>query len=359
MFDCKPDGEVSMTITIGERVVGPGNPAYIVAEIGLNHNGDLDLAYRTIIAAKEAGADAVKFQNYRTEDFVADRDLTYSYTVDGTKVTERVYEMFKRVELSPSMLSAIADHCRKVGVDWHATPTNIDGVSQLVKAGVGVLKNGSDYLGHLPLVEAMAQTDLPVVLSTGMATLSDIEDAVKTVRISGNTKLIILHCTSQYPTPAPEANVRRVPTLARTFGCLSGFSDHTEGSAAALGALAFGAVWIEKHFTLDKSLPGPDHAFSADPEEFKAYVGDLRFLEAALGSSEIRLSEKEEQARIAHRLSCATARELPVGSILSMDNIQFVRPGTGFPPKHRSMLIGRKLKRALSIGTILTTNDFE
>jgi N,N'-diacetyllegionaminate synthase len=349
----------SKQIHIGNRLIGDGQPAYLVAEIGTNHNGDLDLARRTIDAAKAAGADAVKFQNYRTDDFIADKTLTYTYEGKDGPVTENLYEMFKRVELGEEQLVRISEHCAAAGIDWHSTPTSMSGVKTLTDLGVPVLKNGSDYLGDLDLIEGMGKTGLPVVLSSGMATMSDIDDAVRCFRRTGNDQLILLQCTSQYPTPAEEANIRRVRSLADAFGCLPGFSDHTAGFAASVAAVTLGAVWIEKHFTLDRSLPGPDHAFSSDPDEFAELAAAVRFTEVALGESAIVLSEREEEARSQHRLSCSAARDLAPGHKITQADIRYVRPGSGIPPRDAHLILGRRLAREISAGRHIRVEDLD
>ncbi|MEX0955327.1 MAG: N-acetylneuraminate synthase family protein [Rhizobiaceae bacterium] len=349
----------SRQLQIGDRLIGEGHPAYLVAEIGTNHNGDLDLARKTIDAAKAAGADAVKFQNYHTDDFIADRTLTYTYDGKDGPVTENLYEMFKRVELGQEQLARISEHCAVTGIDWHSTPTSMSGVKTLTDLGVSVLKNGSDYLGDLDLIEGMGNTGLPVVLSSGMATMADIDDAVRCFRRTGNDQLILLQCTSQYPTPADEANIRRVRSLADAFGCLSGFSDHTAGIAASVAAVTLGAVWIEKHFTLDRSLPGPDHAFSSDPDEFAELAAALRFTEVALGQSAIVLSEREVGARTQHRLSCSAARNLAPGHRLAQADIRYVRPGSGIPPRDAHLILGRRLAKEVPAGRHILLDDLD
>lgn len=346
-------------IDIGRRRVGLGSAAYIVAEIGINHNGDLDLATRTIEAAHAAGADAVKFQNYRTEDFISDRSLTYAYGPPGSVKVEAQYDLFKRNELDVAQLAKLREHCARVGIGFHSTPTSEEGIQALVKLGVPVLKNGSDYLTHLPLVRAMGRTGLPTVISTGMATLAEVDDAVREFRATGNTQVILLHCTSAYPTPMPEVNLRRVRALASAFGCLSGFSDHTEGASAAIAAATLGACWIEKHFTLDKALPGPDHRFSADPAELRALVAGVRGVEQALGTSAIGPTASEVEARRGFRLSCVAARPLRAGHAIALDDLAYRRPGTGHPPKEAPLLVGRTLGRDVPAGHVLAGDDFE
>lgn len=348
---------MSAPVRIDGRLVGPGAPAYLVAEIGLNHNGDMELARRTIDAAREAGADAVKFQSYRTEDFVSDRTLTYSYTSGGRTVTESQYDMFKRCELDEADLAALAAHCAERGIGFHSTPTSADGVRALVALGVGVLKNGSDYLGHLPLVTAMGESGLPTVLSTGMATVEEIDEAVAAFRATGNAQLILLHCTSQYPTPAADVNLAAMTSLAERYGCLTGFSDHTDGAWAAAAAVARGACWIEKHFTLDRELLGPDHRFSADRAAFGAMVEAVRYVERALGSPAIGPTDGEQASRSAFRLSCVAARALPSGHRLSADDIAFRRPGDGLRPAEQPSLLGRTLVRDLAPGEPIRRED--
>ena len=327
-------------IQIGDRHVGPGKPCFVVAEIGINHNGDLDLAKRTIAAAAEVGADSVKFQNFRADDFVSDKSLTYEYTSQGKTVIETQYEMFKRYELGFDALHELKSYCDSLGLIFHSTPTSLAGIKTLVDIGTPVLKNGSDYLTHLPLIQAMGQTGLPTVLSTGMATLAEIASAVQAFRETGNEQLILLHCVSSYPTPAGDVNLRKISSLAAAFGCPIGFSDHTEGVVAALAACVLGACWVERHFTLDKNLPGPDHSFSADPTEFRNLVNAIRTMEQCLGDSQVGPTTKELADRQDYRLSCVTAQALPAGHVLTENNIAFQRPGTGIPPAHSYLLVG-------------------
>lgn len=349
-----------MRVNIGQRRVGHDAPCYVVAEVGINHNGDMGLARKAIIAAKQAGADAVKFQNYRTEDFLSDRSLTYRYLSQGREVEESQYDMFKRCEFDRGRLAELARCCADVGVDFHSTPTGEDGIADLLALGAPVLKNGSDFLTHLPLVRAMGRTGLPTVLSTGMATLAEIDDAARAFRETGNDKLILLACTSRYPTPAAEVHLRRIPSLARAFGCPVGFSDHTEGTAAAVGAVALGACWVEKHFTLDRDLPGPDHRFSSDPQEFAALTRSIRFLEEALGSSRIEPTAAEASSRAGFRLSCVAARALPQGHRVEPEDVVFRRPGSGVRPDDaQTLVIGRRLTQNLMAGQMFGPEHFE
>ena len=345
-------------IKVGNRIIGIGSRCFIAAEIGINHNGDVELAKRMIDAAADAGADAVKFQNYRTEDFVSDRAPTYEYVSQGRKVIESQFDMFKRCELRSGDFLALARHCESRGVVFFSTPTSEAGIADLVRAGAPLLKNGSDYLVHLPLIRAMARSGLPTVLSTGMATIGEIEDAVTAFREAGGRELILLHCTSAYPTPDQDANLRKIPTLASTFGCHVGFSDHTWGTVAAAGAVSLGACFIEKHFTINRDLPGPDQRFSSDPAEFRALVNTVRRVEACLGTPVVGPTESEAQGRSNYRLSCVAATDLASGRVLLPEDIAFRRPAGGMPPKLVEKLHGRRLASAVKIGHAFSEADF-
>jgi len=342
---------------VGTRKVGPGAPCFLVAEIGINHNGDMDLARKMIDAAARAGADAVKFQNYRTEDFISDRSLTHEYVSQGRTVVESQYDLFKRCELRRTALLELKKFSDDRGAIFHSTPTSEEGIRDLVEIGAPILKNGSDYLTHLPLIRLMGKTGLPTVLSTGMATTEEIDDAVRAFRETGNDRLILLHCTSSYPTQPADANLLRIPVLTETYRCLAGFSDHTEGVEAAVGAVALGACLIEKHFTLDKNLPGPDHRFSADPAEFEALVKAVRRMEQFLGDSRLGPTKGETQGRLAYRLSCVAARPLPDGHVVTEHDLAFCRPGTGLPPDQAPSLIGRRLKHNVAQGEVIRLGD--
>ncbi len=345
-------------IRIGDRIVGPGRPCLIAAEVGLNHNGDFDLAVDLIDAAVHAGVDAVKFQNYRTEDFLSDRSLTYRYRSQGRDVEESQWEMFKRCEMPDDWLRKLRGYCEGRQLLFFSTPTGAAGVAALVEAKASMVKNGSDCLGHAPLVQAMARSGLPTILSTGMATLAETDEAVRTFHSAGGRDLILLQCTSAYPTPAGDVHLRKLPALAAAFDCPVGLSDHTQGYVAAVGAVALGACFLEKHFTLDRNLPGPDHWFSADPAEMAEYVAAVRTLEQNLGTSAIGPTRAEAEARRGYRLSCVAARPLQAGETLAADDLAFRRPGTGLPPGAAEWIVGLTLTRDVSPGHVFQTADF-
>jgi N,N'-diacetyllegionaminate synthase len=345
------------TIPVGTRGIGPDETCFIAVEVGLNHNGDPDLAHKMVDAAASAGADAVKFQNFRTEDFISDRSVTYTYVSAGESVTESQWDMFKRYELSADVWGELRDHCAERGVVFFSTPTSEEGVDELERLGSPLIKNGSDYLGHLPLIRRMARSGIPTVLSTGMATLDEVRAAVEAFREAGGEDLVLLHCTSSYPTPPQEANLRQIPALAAEFGVPVGFSDHTDGWLAAAASVAVGSCFLEKHFTLDRDLPGPDHRFSSDPAELRALVDAVRTAETMLGTGEVGYAPSEELGRRDYRLSCVAAADLKAGHVLIEADVEFRRPGTGVPPGEVETLLGRALARDVETGEALGLRD--
>lgn len=345
-------------INVANTLVGPDAPCFITAEIGINHNGDMELAERMILAAAEAGADAVKFQNYHTEDFITDRSLMLDYLSCDVAVREPQYDLFKRCELGRDDLARLVRCCTDNGVIFFSTPTGRESLDDLLALGVPLLKNGSDYLGHLPLIRTMAQSGVPTVLSTGMATLAEMDDAVRAFREVGGSKLVLLHCTSSYPTPDDQVNLRKIPTLKAAFDCPVGFSDHTEGIVAALGAVSLGACMVEKHFTLDRALPGPDQRFSSTPSELRDLVRGVRGLEAALGRSALGPAPCEIAGRTSFRLSCAARVALSAGHVLDAGDVACLRPGTGLPPAAMDWILGARLAIPVAEGHIFTREDF-
>jgi N-acetylneuraminate synthase/N,N'-diacetyllegionaminate synthase len=245
-----------------------------------------------------------------------------------------------------------------VGIIFFSTPTSELGVRSLQKLQSPLIKNGSDFLTNLDLIRVMARTGIPTVLSTGMAVVGEIDDAVTAFREAGGENLILLHCTSSYPTPPADINLRRIQTLAATFGCLAGFSDHSEGPTAAVGAVALGACFIEKHFTLDKTLPGPDHRFSMDPRDLREFVSAIRTIEVGLGTSQLGPTPSEALGRSDFRLSCLARCDLAAGTRLTLEHLVYKRPGTGIPPKHGAWLLDLTLRRDVRRGHIFSWSDF-
>ena len=351
-------------IKLTDRTIGSGQPVFIVAEIGINHNGDLALAKEEIDAAAEAGADSVKLQNFYTEDFITDHTPTITYqTYNGgdelMAVTESQFSLFKRNEISRDWIAELAEYSRAKKICLHSTPTSKRGISDLVNVGIELLKNGSDFLTNLEFVRSLGKTGLPTVLSTGMSTISEIDDAVRVFSGTGNKNLILLHCTSSYPTPSDEINIRRIKTIADTWGVLTGFSDHSVGSSAAVLSIAMESCWLEKHFTIDKKLPGPDHRFSLDPTELSQLVREVRSAEKQLGSPSLGPTSSEIQSRNDYRLSCVSKDAMKAGDIIQDRNVAFHRPGNGLKPVEKNALIGRQLKKSIKQGHVFDIeNDF-
>jgi N,N'-diacetyllegionaminate synthase len=346
-------------VEIGGRPVGPGHPVLIVAEATINHNGDLDLARRMIESAARAGADAVKFQAYHTEEFLASKDLTYTYISQGREVTESQYDMFKRCELGRKEFETVRDDCRRHGVIFVCTATDVEAARMLVEIEVAAIKVGSDDLVHHPLLRSLARLGKPLILSTGMTDLAEVRRAVEAVEHAGAEEAVLLHCTSMYPTPEEKANVLRVRTLRHEFDCPVGYSDHTLGLSAATGAVALGACLVERHFTLDRNLPGPDHAFSVDPPALEALVRAIRTMESNLGSAEVAPTPEELGMRVIARRSVVARTALPGGTVLGREHVTYKRPGTGVAPMDEHLLLGRRTRRELAEGELITLEAVE
>ncbi len=350
--------QFSKKIKAGNQFIGENLPCFIVAEIGINHNGDINLAKKSIEAAKQSGANAVKFQNYNVEDFIHDKALTITYTSNGHSVTEPQFDLFTRCELKPDQLRELKKYCDHHNILFLSTPTSKNGIDILVEIDTPLIKNGSDFITQLELIKEMAMTGKPVILSTGMATKNEIDDAVNVfASCNNNQDLILLHCTSNYPTSMIEVNLNKIPLLADTYGCLSGFSDHSLGNTAAIGARVLGACFIEKHFTLDKNLPGPDHHFSCDPDELLQLVDSIRNIESALGEKSLGLNYEEMTSRREFRLSCIATCDLEPGTTILDEHITFGRPGTGVPPKYKNSILNTVLKRKIKKGGLFTMDD--
>ena len=344
-------------IKVGDKYIGNGHPCFIVAEIGINHGGNIKLAFRMIDAAKKSGADAVKFQNYRTEDFIRDRNIKYNYISKGKKITETQYAMFKRCEISFQDLKKIKAYCDRKKIIFFSTPTSIETLMELKRVRSPIIKNGSDFLTNLELISAMAKSKKPTVISCGMASIEEINEAIKSYKMGGGKKLILLHCTSSYPTPIKDINLNRISEMKKLFNYIIGYSDHSEGYLAAVGAVTLGACFIEKHFTLSKKLNGPDHRFSSDPKEFSELVKAVRNAEAAMGKYEINPVESELYGKKFFRLSCIALKNLNKGHKIKKEDIGFSRPGDGLPPKEKPNLIGKVIKRNIKKNNMILNKD--
>ena len=342
-----------MELMIGKKKVGPGRPVFIIAEAGVNHNGSLKEAFRLVEAAKAAGADAVKFQTYRTEELVTADAPKAAYQQKNTRAGSQ-FEMLKRLELSEADFKKLFDHCRQRKILFLSSPFDGPSAVFLDRLGVAAFKISSSELTNHLLLAQVAGCGKPVILSTGMASLAEVRSAVKVIFSAGNRKLILLHCTSNYPTAAGDVNLRAMKTLADEFALPAGFSDHTEGIAVSIAAAALGAAVLEKHFTLDKKAAGPDHQASLDPVELGALVRAVRQVEAALGDGRKRPTVSELPVRAVARKSIVAAADLEPGTKLSTALLKLKRPGTGLAPELLPKLVGRIAKAAIAKDEMIT-----
>lgn len=346
------------TITIGGRRIGLDHPPFVVAEVGINHNGDLDKAFALIRMAKTAGADAVKFQTFKAAEFVGDPHQTYTYRSQGLDVTESMLAMFQRCEFTPDEWRQIKRCCDDEGVTFLSTPQNRSDLALLLELGVPAIKVGSDDFTNLPLLKSYAATDLPLILSCGMADLGEVYAALSAVGAFDGYPTILLLCTSQYPTPPQDVHLAKLRTLAGAFPSLClGFSDHTEGSRAAALAVALGACFFEKHVTLSHDLPGPDHWFSADPEGLRDWVTAIREGHVMLGSPLVRPTAAELDMRQIARRSVVALRDMAAGECFDETNVGLRRPGTGLAPHLLEQVLGRQAARSLIKGQPLQLGD--
>ncbi len=331
---------------------------FIIAEVGLNHNGDFELAKKSVSAAVEAGCDAVKFQNFVTEDFVRDRDQLFTYQSQGKEVTEPFYDLCKRNEFRKEWLSPLKTLCDELNIEFISTPTSEMGIEELGAIGCRYVKNGSDYLTHVSLISAMAKSGMTVILSTGMGDQSDIDAAILALGDAYPENVIMLHCTSAYPTQTSDVNLSKMLQLKKVYKTTVGFSDHTEGSIAAVQAVTLGAEIIEKHFTLDHNLPGPDHWFSSTPDEMADLVAAVRQAENRLGSADLSPAEVELENRDAFRIGVVAEADFEKGHIVKSEDVAFRKPGSGILPRDLEKYLGRTLVRPVAKHAPLHPEDF-
>jgi len=346
-------------ISIGNRKIGQHQPSFLIAEAGVNHNGEIGLAKELIDAARSAGADAVKFQTFSTDDLVVKGTEKADYQKRSTKKNESQYDMLLRLEFSAAEFKELSDYARKKGILFLSTPFDPASVDLLDNLNVPAYKISSGDLTNIPLLEKIASKNKPVILSTGMASLGEIEDSVSFLRKNNVQDFILLHCTTQYPTDIRAVNLKNMNTLRCAFNCPVGFSDHTEGLTAAITAVALGACIIEKHFTLDKSLPGPDHEASVEPDSFRLLVDTIRDVETILGSETRHVSAEEQEIQRIARKSLIAIADLRKGEKFSQKSLAVKRPGTGIPPKFFNHLLTRKARVPIGKDTVLSWEMIE
>lgn len=342
-----------VTVTIADRAIGSGQPCFIVAEAGVNHNGSLETAHLLIDAAVCAGADAVKFQTFKAERVMSAYAPKARYQLEMTRAGESQLEMAKRLELPEEAFRELDRYCRQRGIHFLSTPFDEESADFLAQLGVPAMKIPSGELTNLPLLERVAGYGKPMIVSTGMSTLEEVRTAVEAIRGAGGRQIILLHCTSSYPAIPADANLRAMRAMAEAFDLPVGYSDHTVGVEVALAAVALGACLVEKHLTVDRTLPGPDHRISAEPDELAALVRGIRTVEQALGHGRKEPVPAEAEIAAVARKSLVAACDIPSGARLTEALIAIKRPGTGLSPAMRSALIGRSSKQHIPEGTLL------
>jgi N,N'-diacetyllegionaminate synthase len=329
-------------------------PCFIIAEAGVNHNGSLETARRLIDAAVQAGADAVKFQTFKADRLVTSEAPKAKYQIHTTDATESQYEMLHRLELSFEAHCELMAYCQEKDILFLSSPFDEESADLLMKLEVAAFKIPSGELTNLPFLNYVARKGKPMIVSTGMAHLGEVEAAVHTIEEAGNQDLVLLHCVSNYPAEPADVNLRAMLTMATAFGVPIGYSDHTLGTEVALAAVAMGACVIEKHFTLDRNLPGPDHRSSLEPIELAAMVQGIRKVESALGHGRKEPVPNEAETTAVARKSLVAARDIPAGTKMTEELIAIKRPGTGLPPFMRPYLVGRTARTDIPAGTLLT-----
>ncbi|PIR26652.1 MAG: N-acetylneuraminate synthase [Deltaproteobacteria bacterium CG_4_10_14_0_2_um_filter_43_8] len=319
----------------------------IIAEAGVNHNGDLALARKLIDVAAEAGADFVKFQTFKADCLVTACAKKADYQTKTTDAQESQYEMLRKLELTADMHQELISHCKARGIQFSSTGFDIESINLLAELGSTFFKIPSGEITNLPYLRHIGRFGKPVILSTGMATLEEIGAAFKVLEQAGTMRnqITLLHCNTEYPTPMEDVNLRAIKTLRETFGVAVGYSDHTLGIEVAIAAVALGATTIEKHFTLDRNLPGPDHKASLEPNELKAMVAAIRNIEKALGDGVKRPSPSEIKNRDIARKSLVAACVIRAGDLFCEEKLAVKRPGTGISPMRWDEVIGCKAQR--------------
>jgi len=341
-------------IEINGRRVGYGYPVYIVAELSANHNQNFEQAVALIHAAKEAGADAVKLQTYTPDTLTIPSEKEYFRIGGGTLWDGRtLYDLYSEAYMPWEWQPKLKEIADEIGIDLFSTAFDPTAVDFLEQMGVPVHKVASFEIVDIPLIEKMARTGKPMIISTGMATLGEIEEAVQAARRAGATQIALLKCTSAYPAPPEEMNLRTIPHLAEAFGVPVGLSDHTLGIAVPVAAVALGACIVEKHFTLSRDIGGPDSAFSLEPHEFKAMVEAIRTVEKALGKVHYGITEQEAKSRVFRR-SLFVVKDMKAGEMFTEENVRSIRPGYGLHPRHLNDVLGRRAARDIKRGTPLS-----
>ena len=321
----------------------------IIAEAGVNHNGKLDLALKLCDAAKEAGADVVKFQTWKTEKIITRTVSQADYQTENTGKTESQFDMLKRLELSYDDFRKIKAHCDKIGIQFASTADEEESLDFLISLGIPFIKIGSGEITNIPYLRIMGSKKLPVIISSGMSTLAEVDTALSELKNAGATDITLLHCTTNYPCPMANVNLNAMLTLKEAFKIPVGYSDHTEGIEVPVAAVAMGAEVIEKHFTLDRNMEGPDHLASTEPVEFKKMVDSIRNIENAFGTGEKLPTKSEIDISKVVLKRCVASKKIKTGEIFNENNLTVKRNDKGLPAKYWDLLIGKKATKEYEI----------
>jgi len=344
---------------IGNKIIGDENPAFIIAEAGVNHNGNINIAKELVDKAVLAGVDAIKFQTFKTEKLVTGYADMAQYQKHNIGSVDSQFNMLKKLELSYENFIEIREYCIYKKIMFLSTPFDFESADFLLSIGMEAFKISSGDLTNIPFLEHIARFKKPIILSSGMATLSEIEEAINAIYCLENHEIAVLHCTSNYPAKLEGVNLNAMNTIKNAFKIVSGYSDHTEGITVPIAAATMGANIIEKHFTLDKNMEGPDHSASLNPLELKEMVTAIRNVEMALGSGIKMFIPSEIDTMKAARKSIVASRDIGTGEIISLIDLDYKRPGTGLTPKHYLDIIGKKTNRDIKMDEQIALNMVE
>ncbi len=357
------------TIKIGKRTIGPGYPAYIIAEVGSNFDGSLKRAKQLAKLAKQSGADAYKIQNFSAPKIVSDKGFnTFDKISYHAKWKESVFDMFKKSEFPHEWVQELADYCKEIGIDFFSSPYDREAVDMLERVGVPAHKLGSGEIDNHEFLTYVAKTKKPIIVGVGASTMQEVGAAIKTIRKAGNEKIVILQCVTNYPSPVADANLKAMHSIRDTSGVLVGYSDHTIGPdgggddplgglTVPIGSIAMGGCMIEKHFTDDHTLPGPDHHLAMEPDAFAKMVESVRAMERALGDGIKRVMPSEKQTVIIQRRGIYAMRDIAKGEKITRDMVEFLRPATGLRPAETTKVLGKRAKSAIPAGSALRAHD--
>jgi N,N'-diacetyllegionaminate synthase len=350
---------MSKKIRIADRVVGEQAPCFIIAEAGVNHNGNINLAKRLVDVAMKAGADAVKFQTFKAEDVVTKTAKKAEYQKKTTRAEESQFVMIKKLEIEERDFRELFDYAHRKGIIFLSSPFDKRSVDLLDRLGVPAFKIASGEITNLPLIRYVARKGKPIILSTGMSTMAEIEEALRVINDEGTKDIVLLHCVTSYPAKVENSNLRAMRTLRRAFKVPVGLSDHTIGIIVPIAAVALGAAALEKHFTLDKNLPGPDHKASLTPEELNQMVMAVRQVEKAMGNGIKSPTEEEEEIKRVARRSIVAKIDIPKGTFITEEMLDVKRPGTGVEPKYMNEVIGAVARCRIQQDELLTMDKLE